>query len=200
MVVLPLPVGPVTRRIPVGRAMNSWNFGKSWGESPSSSMPLSRISGSKMRRTAFSPKAVGMVLTRSSTSSFSQLNGWPPVPVSATASSTVIAASEALAATLSRCSTPLRSFTRIMSSTESRAKGWVPGVYSASVRECPAVRTPAAAVDPPLALDAPVLRAALLREVGAAEQLDAGDDRLVDDLGDLVHLVQHAVDAEADQR
>ena len=31
-------------------------------------MPFSRMSGSKMRRTAFSPKAVGMVETRSSTS------------------------------------------------------------------------------------------------------------------------------------
>ena len=31
-------------------------------------MLFSRMSGSKMRSTAFSPKAVGMVLTRSSTS------------------------------------------------------------------------------------------------------------------------------------
>ena len=51
-----------------------------------------------------------------------------------------------------------------------------------------------------LALDAPVLRPALLGEVAAREQLDARDHRLVDDLRDQVHVVQDPVDAQAHQR
>ena len=104
-------------------------------------MLLRRMSGSKMRSTAFSPKAVGMVLTRSSTSFFIQRNGWPLVPVSATAPSTVIEAFEALAVTLRRCSVPLVSFTRIVSPTESGAKGLVPALHSTIVAELPVVLT-----------------------------------------------------------
>ncbi len=50
-----------------------------------------------------------------------------------------------------------------------------------------------------LALDAAVLRAALLRQVRAGEELDAGDDGLVDDLRDDVDVVQDAVDPQAHQ-
>src|SRR5512135_679149 len=46
-------------------------------------------------------------------------------------------------------------------------------------------------------LDAPVLRAALLNHVHAPEDLDAAGHRLQNGDRDLVHLVQHAVDAEA---
>ncbi len=51
-----------------------------------------------------------------------------------------------------------------------------------------------------IALDAAVLRPALLGQVRAGEQLDPRHDRLVDDLRDHVHVVQHAVDAQAHQR
>ena len=161
-------------------------------------MLLSRMSGSKMRSTAFSPNAVGMVLTRSSTSFFIQRNGWPLVPVSATAPSTVIEAFEALAVSLRRCSVPLRSFTRIVSPTESGAKGLLPALLSTIVAEPPVVLTFPAPF-PLLALDAAVLGAALLREVRAGEQLDARDDGLVDDLRDHVDVVQHPVDPQPHQ-
>ena len=51
-----------------------------------------------------------------------------------------------------------------------------------------------------LPLDAAVLRAALLGDVAAGEQLDPRDERLVHDLRDDVHVVQHAVDAQPHQR
>ena len=50
-----------------------------------------------------------------------------------------------------------------------------------------------------LALDPPVLRPALLGDVAAGEQLDAGDDRLVDDLRDDVDVVQDPVDPQPHQ-
>ena len=87
----------------------------------------------------------------------------------------------------------------MVSPTESGANGLVPAWLSTIVAERPTVFTFAVAVDPLLALDPAVLRAALLREVRAGEELDARDDGLVDALRDDVHVVQHAVDPEAHQ-
>ena len=50
-----------------------------------------------------------------------------------------------------------------------------------------------------LALEAPVLGPALLRDVAAGEELDAGHHGLVDDARDQVHVVEDPVDAQADQ-
>ena len=50
---------------------------------------------------------------------------------------------------------------------------------------------------PPRRLDASVLRASLLRDVEAGERLDARHDGRVHHLGQLVDVVQHAVDAHA---
>ena len=68
VVVLPLPVGPVTRMMPVVLDRKLKNSGSSTSENPSWSTCFSRMSGSKMRSTAFSPNAVGIVETRSSIS------------------------------------------------------------------------------------------------------------------------------------
>jgi hypothetical protein len=48
-------------------------------------------------------------------------------------------------------------------------------------------------------LDPAVLGPPLLGQVGAGEELDAGDDRVVDDAGDHVDVVEHAVDPEPDE-
>ncbi len=68
MVVLPLPVGPVTSTMPCGCAMRSLQRCASCAEKPSSSTLFTAVSGSKMRITIFSPKAVGSVDRRISTS------------------------------------------------------------------------------------------------------------------------------------
>ena len=68
VVVLPLPVGPVTRMMPCGRAISSAQRCASAGPKPSCSTVFTAASGSKMRITIFSPKAVGSVDRRISTS------------------------------------------------------------------------------------------------------------------------------------
>ena len=69
MVVLPEPVGPVTRTMPCGRLMKSLKIVQLVGDrSRGRDRSCSRTSGSKMRITTFSPKATGSVETRSSTS------------------------------------------------------------------------------------------------------------------------------------
>ncbi|MNC87404.1 hypothetical protein D3C83_31280 [compost metagenome] len=69
MVVLPEPVGPVTSTMPLGRSVMSFQRWWSSSENPSSRKSRTSTSGSKMRITSFSPKAVGSVDRRSSTSS-----------------------------------------------------------------------------------------------------------------------------------
>ena len=118
--VLPLPVGPVTRMMPVGRAMKSWNFGRSWPEKPELVDALQQDVGVEDAQHR-------LLAERGGHGRDAQLD---------------------LAAAL-------------------------------------------------VALDAAVLRPALLGEVAAREQLDARDHRLVDDLRDQVHVVQDAVDAQA---
>jgi hypothetical protein len=118
--VLPLPVGPVTRMMPLGWADIS-SMRRLLAAKPSSEKSRTSTSGSKIRITSFSPKAVGSVDRRSSTS-------WPVL----------------------------------------RAR-----------------------------LDPAVLRAALLDHVHAAEHLDAAGHGVEHRHRDLVHLMQHAVDAEA---
>ena len=140
-----------------------------------------------------------MVLTRSSTSFFIQRNGWPLVPVSVTAASTVIEAFEALLASLRRCSVPLLSLTRIVSPTESGANGFGPHLALDDRRRAPGRPDVPRAVHPLLALDPAVLRTALLREVRAGQQLDARHDGLVGPLRDDVHVVQHPVDPQPHQ-
>src|SRR3954462_12761096 len=105
--------------MPLGRPVMSSQRVLSSSEKPSSLKSRTSTSGSKMRITSFSPKAVGSVDRRSSTSSPS------------------------------------------------------------SVRVLTAV-----------------LRAALLHHVHAREDLDAAGHRDQHRRGDLVHLVQHPVDAE----
>ncbi len=68
VVVLPEPVGPVTSTMPCGRSTSAFQPAASCGLKPSWSMLLKAASGSKMRITHFSPKAVGMVDRRISTS------------------------------------------------------------------------------------------------------------------------------------
>ena len=68
MVVLPLPVGPVTRMRPCGWSIHDSKAPFSSASKPSWAMSCTSVSGSKMRMTTFSPKAVGSVETRSSTS------------------------------------------------------------------------------------------------------------------------------------
>ena len=68
MVVLPEPVGPVTRMMPFGCAVISLQRAWSSSEKPSSVKSLTSTSGSKIRITSFSPNAVGRVDRRSSTS------------------------------------------------------------------------------------------------------------------------------------
>ena len=76
VVVLPEPVGPVTRMMPCGLADHlAPALRSSSSEKPSSLKSLTSTSGSKIRITSFSPKAVGRVDRRSSTSSPSGVRG-----------------------------------------------------------------------------------------------------------------------------
>ncbi|MNJ49117.1 hypothetical protein D3C77_443330 [compost metagenome] len=68
VVVLPEPVGPVTRMMPLGWLVMVCQRRRSSWEKPSWSKLFSSTSGSKIRITIFSPKAVGRVERRSSTS------------------------------------------------------------------------------------------------------------------------------------
>ena len=65
---MPEPVGPVTRMMPFGRSTIDFQRAWSSSEKPSSAKSRTSTSGSKMRITSFSPKAVGSVDKRSSTS------------------------------------------------------------------------------------------------------------------------------------
>ncbi len=73
VVVLPEPVGPVTSTMPFGLAVISFQRFWSSSEKPSSRKSRTSTSGSKMRITIFSPKAVGSVDRRSSTSACSSV-------------------------------------------------------------------------------------------------------------------------------
>ena len=63
------PVGPVTRMIPCGRLTSASQRAASCCAKPRASRSLTAVSGSKIRITIFSPKAVGRVDSRISTSS-----------------------------------------------------------------------------------------------------------------------------------
>ncbi len=69
VVVLPEPVGPVTRMMPFGLPVICVQRVLSSSLKPSSPKSRTSTSGSKMRITSFSPKAVGRVDRRSSISS-----------------------------------------------------------------------------------------------------------------------------------
>ena len=69
VVVLPEPVGPVTRITPCGCSTIERQVASSSASKPSSRKFFSSTTGSKMRITSFSPNAVGMVDSRNSTSS-----------------------------------------------------------------------------------------------------------------------------------
>ena len=69
VVVLPEPVGPVTRMIPCGLCTRLSQRSASCGVNPSAARSLMAVSGSKMRITSFSPNAVGSVDKRISNSS-----------------------------------------------------------------------------------------------------------------------------------
>ncbi|MCY1229434.1 hypothetical protein D9M72_417980 [compost metagenome] len=69
VVVLPEPVGPVTRMMPLGRVTSCSQRCASCCAKPSASRSFTAVSGSKMRITIFSPKAVGKVDRRISISS-----------------------------------------------------------------------------------------------------------------------------------
>ena len=73
VLVLPEPVGPVTKMMPLGRDTRVSQRLASWMPKPRPSSVLTVVSGSKMRITSFSPKAVGSVDSRISTSSPSGL-------------------------------------------------------------------------------------------------------------------------------
>ncbi len=73
VVVLPEPVGPVTSTMPFGLTVISSQRFLSSSEKPSSLKSRTSTSGSKIRITSFSPKAVGSVDRRSSTSSPSRV-------------------------------------------------------------------------------------------------------------------------------
>ncbi|OEZ67848.1 hypothetical protein JAB5_51940 [Janthinobacterium sp. HH103] len=68
VLVLPEPVGPVTSTMPCVRVVSWRQRSASAGGKPSSARLLTATSGSKMRMTSFSPKAVGKVDRRSSIS------------------------------------------------------------------------------------------------------------------------------------
>ena len=66
--VLPEPVGPVTSTMPYGLVMLRLNFSRLLDSKPSCVMSSRRFSLSSSRRTSFSPKMVGSVDTRKSSS------------------------------------------------------------------------------------------------------------------------------------
>ncbi len=68
MLVLPLPVGPVTSTMPHGRSIAASNFSNDSGSKPSLVMSSINLSRSRRRRTIFSPKRVGRQDTRKSIS------------------------------------------------------------------------------------------------------------------------------------
>ena len=72
VVVLPEPVGPVTRMMPLGSRVIVSQRVRSSGVKPRSVKSRTSTSGLKMRITIFSPNAVGIVEMRSSIS--------PPLP------------------------------------------------------------------------------------------------------------------------
>jgi hypothetical protein len=67
VVVLPLPVGPVARMMPWGRATMSVTRGRSTGEKPRLARLCTAELRSRMRITTFSPLIVGRVEMRRST-------------------------------------------------------------------------------------------------------------------------------------
>ena len=69
VVVLPEPVGPVTRMMPCGDFVMAFQRTLSSSEKPRSVKSLTMTSGSNTRITSFSPKAVGNVDNRNSVSS-----------------------------------------------------------------------------------------------------------------------------------
>ena len=68
VLVLPLPVGPVTRTIPKGCVMASSKLSRDSGSNPRRRMSSIRLSRSRRRSTTFSPDSVGTVETRKSSS------------------------------------------------------------------------------------------------------------------------------------
>ncbi len=68
MLVLPLPVGPVTSTIPQGRMIAASYFTSDSGSKPSRVMSSISFSRSRSRMTTFSPKSVGRHDTRKSIS------------------------------------------------------------------------------------------------------------------------------------
>ena len=68
VVVLPLPVGPVTTIIPCGSVSRPRSFVSSAGEKPSLSIASKPVSLGSKRMTANSPYCVGMMATRRSSS------------------------------------------------------------------------------------------------------------------------------------
>ena len=66
MVVLPLPVGPVTSTIPFGRSTMRASSAMGPGANPRSAVPRSALDLSRTRSTTFSPWMVGNVETRRS--------------------------------------------------------------------------------------------------------------------------------------
>ncbi len=67
VVVLPLPVGPVTSTMPCGRWINPWKRSATRGEKPSRSKGRNTDERSSSRMTIDSPWMVGTVETRMST-------------------------------------------------------------------------------------------------------------------------------------
>ena len=66
MVDLPLPVGPVTRTMPLGARMFCWKSPRTSSAKPRSSRFSETLRVSSTRITVFSPRLVGKVLTRRS--------------------------------------------------------------------------------------------------------------------------------------
>ena len=68
VLVLPLPVGPVTSTMPQGFEMADSNFASDWVSKPSLVMSSISFSRSSRRSTIFSPNSVGRHETRKSIS------------------------------------------------------------------------------------------------------------------------------------
>ena len=106
VVVLPEPVGPVTSTMPCGRFTSCSHRCSSCDEKPSASQVLTTASGSKMRMTSFSPKAVGMLESRISTSLPCELRVLMRPSCGRRRSTTSIRASSLMRAVMAAC-TPL---------------------------------------------------------------------------------------------